>query len=965
MAVAPGMAGGPVSEQFELPWPAAQRRLRVGQLQIDLRYRRVIRADAEIELAQRIFDLLLLFLARPGQLHSRSEIFRLVWPGVVVEDANLTQSIWLLRRALGAQAKDWVRTVAKLGYVFDPPVPVEWPDEASSFVPSSVPSVSSAAAVPAAPAEPVITAAASELSSPASSSPSPSSTPIPTPPLTPRPRRPRPSTWLAAACLLAGLLGLGWWQVRAQGRPRVVLAAAADASLAEEQRWPLQLLQSWLEWKLRASNSLPLAAPGAAGDDDDIVVVLAVNLGNAEGEAWQLSARLRGAGLQRDFRRSAGNDSLVQALDALSRDVHQELAPQSAALGWPALALDTAAAAEFAAGLAEQQRHRRSAAAQHYRRVLDGRPDFGYARLLLADNLAELGQQGAVEAQLPRLREWMQHLPPPARVLHQAQALALAQDYEQAAAAFAALATQSPYEAEALRLAQARNLRRAGRSGDALQRLAGAVPQSTALALPWLIERAIAQLSAGEAAAAAASAAEASTLAQRQNWPYEQGRALLLLADAAQGGAGGDAAALYKEAEQRFAASEDRLGVLRARQNASLLADDTAAQRRALDEVLAEARAAGNVAVEFDALRRTAFHHYHRGEMSAYRERLAQSAAVVDGAGDRLARNIVLMDLLHQELLLGEFDAAERRLAVLSAQPLQGVWALWFSHFAAAMAYQRGDYDGVMQQIESGEALAGGDTARAAQLVGLSCLRGAVALARGQPGLARNGFDQCRMPQLPHFIIYADLGEAELALQGGDASRAQQLIAGAQAALSTMTSSPDRSRLALILAPLLARSGELAGAHELLQQQLPLFERAGYSALEAETHLALAEIALAGNAVAQAGREAARSDKGLAADDWQGRRRLRTVQALLAQRSGDAAGAARELESLDADARRRGDVLAELLVHSLAEANPQARRCSAERHSRLLSQSGLRGASDVWLLASNVAPQLAAAHATP
>nr|WP_305119181.1 winged helix-turn-helix domain-containing protein [Tahibacter harae] len=949
----------------------------MGGLLVDLRYRRVIRADAETELAQRVFDLLLLFLARPGQLHSRNEIFRLVWPGVVVEDANLTQSIWLLRRALGAQAKDWVRTVAKLGYVFDPPVPVEWPDETTpAFAPSSQPSAASAASPQSAPSVPAPAAAAAE---PATSSPSPSPSPLLSPssaasvtapapspyPAAPPAHPRRPSAWLAAACLLAGLLGLGWWQVRAQGRPRVVLAAAADASLAEEQRWPLQLLQSWLEWKLRASNSLPLAAPGAAGDDDDIVVVLAVNLGSAEGEAWQLSARLRGAGVQRDFRRSAGADGLVQALDALSRDVHQELAPQSAALGWPALALDTAGAAEFAAGLAEQQRHRRGAAAQHYRRVLDGRPDFGYARLLLADNLSELGQQGAVEAQLPRLREWMQSLPPPARALHQAQALALAQDYEQAAAAFAALAAQSPYEAEALRLAEARNLRRAGRSGDALQRLAGAVPQNTALALPWLIERAIAQLSGGETAAAAASAAEAGALAQRQNWPYEQGRALLLLADAAQGGAGGDAAALYTEAEQRFAASEDRLGVLRARQQASLLGSDAAAQRRALDEVLAEARAAGNVAFEFDALRRAAFHHYHRGEMSAYRERLAQSAAVVDGAGDRLARNIVLLDLLHQELLLGEFDAAQGRLAMLSAQPLQGVWALWFSHFSASMAYQRGDYDAVLQQIERGEALAGGDTARAAQLVGLSCLRGAVALARGQPGLARNGFDQCRAPQLPHFIIYADLGEAELALQGGDARRAQQLIAAAKGALSTMTSSPDRSRMALILAPLLARSGELAGARELLQQQLPLFERAGYAALAAETHLALAEIALAGNAVAQAGREAAHSDKGLAADDWQGRRRLRTVQALLAQRHGDAAAAARELEALDADARRHGDVLAELLVHSLAEANPQARRCSAERHSRLLSQSGLRGASDVWLLASDVAPQLAAAHATP
>ena len=107
------------------PWAAETRYLRIGELLVDLRYRRVLAADNEVELPQRLFELLLLLLAEPHVLHSRSELFERLWPGVIVEDANLSQSMWLLRKALGEERKHWIRTVAKGGYVFEPPAPIE------------------------------------------------------------------------------------------------------------------------------------------------------------------------------------------------------------------------------------------------------------------------------------------------------------------------------------------------------------------------------------------------------------------------------------------------------------------------------------------------------------------------------------------------------------------------------------------------------------------------------------------------------------------------------------------------------------------------------------------------------------------------------------------------------------------------------------------------------------------------
>lgn len=951
-----------MSEHFVLPWPAGQRRLQVGAIGVDLRYRRIVRADGEVELAQRVFDLLLLFLANPGVLQSRNEIFRQVWPGVVVEDANLTQSIWLLRRALGDDAKGWIRTVAKLGYVFDPPQPVQWPEEsaATAIAASAVIAPTAAEALEASLPDPVLLAAREAT----------------TPLLTARhplqaPRAPRRTMLTAAALLLAVLLGsAGWWQASAQAPRRVVLAAASDPAGNPEAAWPVHLLQAWLEWKLRASSEVQLAQVNADGaaQRDDVVVLLAVSVREGEGGGWQLSARVRGQQLQRDLQRDAPAQALLPALDGLSRDLHRLLAADSASTPWPALTLDSASAAEFVAGLHDEQRHRRASAARHYQAVLATQPGFGYARLRLAQDLAELGQQGEAEAQLPALREWVAALPASARGLHEAELLALAQQFDQAAAAYAALLREGLGDAAALRLAQSRNLRRAGRSEDALQRLGAETPATAREAVPWLLERAVAELSMGEPLRARVSAGEAAAQAARLGWEHEQARALVLLADAASLGADGDVAALLTQAQALFQRSDDRLGALRARFLAQLSGGSDDARREALDQLLAEARAAGNVAVEYDTLRRSAFHLYRLGQMPAYAERLAQAVAVADAAGDRYARTIASVDLLHQELLRGETAAAERRLAQLDAQPLQGFVALWHSHFAAGLAYDRGDYARALQLIDRYEQAQSGSGPRSGEAVGLSCLRGAIALAQGESMRARNAFGRCRAPPLPHYRIYADVGEAELALQGGDLVQARRLLAAARGNLATLASSPDRSKLALVLAPLLARSGDLDGARELVQAQLELLARAGYAALSADAHLALAEIALAGGQLDQAEAEVRRSAPDLAADNWQSQRRLRTVQALLAQRRGNGALAAQLMQALDAQARSHADVLGELLVHSIAETNPGVVRCKAERHALLLAKSGLRGASDLWLLdaaGADAAAQLAAARGTP
>jgi DNA-binding winged helix-turn-helix (wHTH) protein/TolB-like protein/Tfp pilus assembly protein PilF len=76
-----------------------------------------------VELTPRVFDALLYFVEHPGQLLDRETLFQRLWPGLVVEDNNLSQTLSALRRALGDHEHDrYVLTVPRRGFRFVCPV---------------------------------------------------------------------------------------------------------------------------------------------------------------------------------------------------------------------------------------------------------------------------------------------------------------------------------------------------------------------------------------------------------------------------------------------------------------------------------------------------------------------------------------------------------------------------------------------------------------------------------------------------------------------------------------------------------------------------------------------------------------------------------------------------------------------------------------------------------------------------
>ena len=93
-----------------------------GEFRLDA-LRRVLSSrvdDQPLQVTGKIFDTLLYFVERSGQLLDKRVLLEALWPNVVVEESNLTQVIHTLRRVLGERPDDhrFIVTVPGRGYRF-------------------------------------------------------------------------------------------------------------------------------------------------------------------------------------------------------------------------------------------------------------------------------------------------------------------------------------------------------------------------------------------------------------------------------------------------------------------------------------------------------------------------------------------------------------------------------------------------------------------------------------------------------------------------------------------------------------------------------------------------------------------------------------------------------------------------------------------------------------------------------
>jgi TolB-like protein/DNA-binding winged helix-turn-helix (wHTH) protein/tetratricopeptide (TPR) repeat protein len=104
----------------------------------------VSRADGkQVDITGRVLEALVYLVERPGQLVEKKALIEALWPHVVVEEGNLTQTIHTLRRVLGEKPAEhrYIATVPGRGYRFVAEVTVRTEQPKVDAVPARRPRV--------------------------------------------------------------------------------------------------------------------------------------------------------------------------------------------------------------------------------------------------------------------------------------------------------------------------------------------------------------------------------------------------------------------------------------------------------------------------------------------------------------------------------------------------------------------------------------------------------------------------------------------------------------------------------------------------------------------------------------------------------------------------------------------------------------------------------------------------------
>jgi DNA-binding winged helix-turn-helix (wHTH) protein/tetratricopeptide (TPR) repeat protein len=94
------------------------RNVQFGDFLLDRRLRELRRGDAVLPISGRAFDLLSFMAANPGRPLSKAELLDAVWPDTAVEESNLSQCVFQLRKAMASGVEGPIKTLAGRGYQF-------------------------------------------------------------------------------------------------------------------------------------------------------------------------------------------------------------------------------------------------------------------------------------------------------------------------------------------------------------------------------------------------------------------------------------------------------------------------------------------------------------------------------------------------------------------------------------------------------------------------------------------------------------------------------------------------------------------------------------------------------------------------------------------------------------------------------------------------------------------------------
>ena len=96
------------------------RFFKFGPYQLDCERHLLVRDGKPVSLHEKALQILMVLVRHRGEVVSKDELMKAAWPDAFVEEANLSQNVFVLRKALGERAKEnrYIATVPGRGYSF-------------------------------------------------------------------------------------------------------------------------------------------------------------------------------------------------------------------------------------------------------------------------------------------------------------------------------------------------------------------------------------------------------------------------------------------------------------------------------------------------------------------------------------------------------------------------------------------------------------------------------------------------------------------------------------------------------------------------------------------------------------------------------------------------------------------------------------------------------------------------------
>src|ERR1700735_453633 len=91
-----------------------------GPFRVDPDKRLLLRDDRPVPLQPKAFEMLLVLVQNSGTVVLKDDLMKALWPDSFVEESNLTQHVFVLRKSLGETAGEnrYIATVPGRGYQF-------------------------------------------------------------------------------------------------------------------------------------------------------------------------------------------------------------------------------------------------------------------------------------------------------------------------------------------------------------------------------------------------------------------------------------------------------------------------------------------------------------------------------------------------------------------------------------------------------------------------------------------------------------------------------------------------------------------------------------------------------------------------------------------------------------------------------------------------------------------------------